>query len=167
MNSGCVVHRTPVSDEKASCISRTHRTGWRRRRNGDKGHGGTIVPVDFGRVASMDGLRWSCRAAHRGTGRRRRRSLAGLARVWGTFGCWWVRVAGRLPPPPPSGREWNGAQSGQGATELLTPEPTLGQMESEATCRAGEPSGDREGPPPEGLGGYQLLAQTDARRPAG
>ena len=33
--------------------------------------------------------------------------------------------------------------------------------------RAGEPSGDREEPPPEGLGGHHLLAQTDARCPAG
>ena len=56
---------------------------------GGKGPGGAIVPVDFGQLASVDGLRWSCRAAHRGTGRSRRRSLAGLARVarvWGTLG---------------------------------------------------------------------------------
>ena len=32
--------------------------------------------------------------------------------------------------------------------------------------RAGEPSGDREEPPPQGLGGHHRLAQTDARRPA-
>ena len=31
----------------------------------------------------------------------------------------------------------------------------------------GEPSGEGEEPPPEGLGGYHLLAQTEARRPAG
>ena len=39
-------------------------------------------------------------------------------------------------------------------------------MQSEASCRAGEPSGQGEEAPPEGLGGHQLLAQTDARRPA-
>ena len=39
-------------------------------------------------------------------------------------------------------------------------------MQSEAARRAGEPSGEGEEPPPEGLGGYQLLAQTDARGPA-
>ena len=38
-------------------------------------------------------------------------------------------------------------------------------MQSEAARRAGEPSGEGEEPPPEGLGGYQLLTQTDARRP--
>ena len=32
---------------------------------------------------------------------------------------------------------------------------------------AGEPSGQGEEPPPEGLGGYYLLTETDARRPAG
>ena len=66
----------------------------------------------------------------------------------------------------PSGRKWKGSQSCQGATELGFPGPALGKMQSEAAGRAGEPSRHREEPPPEGLGGYQLLAQTDARRPA-
>ena len=40
-------------------------------------------------------------------------------------------------------------------------------MQGEAACRAGEPSGEGEEPPPEGLGGRDLLAQTDPCRPAG
>ena len=40
-------------------------------------------------------------------------------------------------------------------------------MQSEAARRAGEPSGDGEEASSEGLGGYQLLTQTDARGPAG
>ena len=103
-----------------------------------------------------------------------RQHTAGDARwpVWCEFGGRsvgrWVRArsAGRLPPLP-SGWDWHGSQSGQGATELLTPGPTPGKMEGEVACRAGEQSGDREDPPPEGLGGHQLLTQTDARRPAG
>ena len=67
---------------------------------------------------------------------------------------------------PPSGWEWQGAQSCQGATELVFPGPALGQMQSEAARRAGEPSGEGEEAPPQGLGGHQLLAQTDARGPA-
>ena len=39
-------------------------------------------------------------------------------------------------------------------------------MQSEAARRAGEPSGDREEPSPQGPGGHHRLAQTDARRPA-
>ncbi len=39
-------------------------------------------------------------------------------------------------------------------------------MQSEAARRAGEPSGHRKEAPPEGLGGYHLLAQTDAHGPA-
>ena len=39
-------------------------------------------------------------------------------------------------------------------------------MQSEATRRAGEASGDGEEASSQGLGGHQLLAQTDARRPA-
>ena len=40
-------------------------------------------------------------------------------------------------------------------------------MQGEAARRAGEPSGQGEEPPPQGLGGYYLLTETDARRPAG
>ena len=43
----------------------------------------------------------------------------------------------------------------------------LGKMQGEAARRAGEPSRQSEEPPPEGLGGHGLLAQTDPRRPAG
>ena len=66
----------------------------------------------------------------------------------------------------PSGWEWQGAQPCQGATELGFLGPALWKMQSEAARRAGEPSGDKEEPSSEGLGGHQLLAQTDARRPA-
>ena len=65
-----------------------------------------------------------------------------------------------------SGWEWQGSQSSEGATELIFPGPTLGQMQSELARRAGEASGEGEEPPPEGLGGHHLLAQTDAHRPA-
>ena len=71
-------------------------------------------------------------------------------------------VAGR-----PSGGEWNGSQPGQGATELGFPGPMLGKMQSEAARRAGDPSGQGEEPPPEGLGGHDLLTEADARCPAG
>ena len=40
-------------------------------------------------------------------------------------------------------------------------------MQGEAARRAGEPSGQGEEASPKGLGGYQLLTQTDARGPAG
>ena len=36
-------------------------------------------------------------------------------------------------------------------------------MQSEAAGRAGEPSGEGEEPPPEGLCGHHLLAQTEPR----
>ena len=70
---------------------------------------------------------------------------------------------------PSSWTGWyrNGTESGQGVSELGFPVPTLGKMQGEAAGRAGEPSGKGEEPPPEGLGGHDLLTQTDARRPAG
>ena len=80
---------------------------------------------------------------------------------------WRERSDGRMAGQwPPSGWEWQGSQSSQGATELVFPGPALGQMQSEATGRAGEPSGEGEEASSEGLGGYQLLTQTDARGPA-
>ena len=63
--------------------------------------------------------------------------------------------------------KWNRLQPGQGAAELLRPRPAFRKMQGQPACRAGEPSGDREEPPPEGLGGHHLLTRTDARCPAG
>ena len=51
------------------------------------------------------------------------------------------------------------AQSGQGTIELGFPRPALWQMQCEAARRAGDPSGQGEEPPPEGLGGHHLLAR--------
>ena len=70
-------------------------------------------------------------------------------------------------PTAPSSREWNGSQSGQGATELGFPGPALGKMQGEAAGRAGDSSGEGEEPPPEGLGGHHLLTQTGPRCPTG
>ena len=109
-------------------------------------------------------------AAYRGCGERdgrighgKRRSRTGLARVCGDVGL----AGGSVADGRPSGWEWNGSQSGQGAAELLLPGPALGKMQGQPACRAGESSGEGEEPPPEGLGGRDLLAQTDPCRPAG
>ena len=40
-------------------------------------------------------------------------------------------------------------------------------MQGDPACLAGEPSGQGEEPSPEGLGGHQLLAQTEPGRPTG
>ena len=86
-----------------------------------------------------------------GIGHGKMRSRTGLARVGGDVG----GTGGRAP----SGWEWNGSQPGQGATELGFPRPALWQMQGEAACRAGEPSGQGEDPSSEGLGGHDLLTQ--------
>ena len=109
-------------------------------------------------------------AAYSGCGERdgglrhgERRSRTGMARVGGEVQLAGGRVSGRQAP---SGRKWQGSQSSEGATELGFPGPTLGQIQSEAARRAGEPSGEGEEAASQGLGGHDLLAQTDARRPA-
>ncbi len=77
-----------------------------------------------------------------------------------------MEALGRLRIAP-SGWEWDGSQSGQGESGLLSPGPAPGKMQSESARRAGEPSHQTEEPSPEGLGGHDLLAQTNSRRPAG
>ena len=108
------------------------------------------------------GLQWLWRARWRD--RTRQEALADWAGA-SLRGRWvgWRVSGGRAP----SGREWQGAQSGQGTIELGFPRPALWQMQCEAACRAGDPSGQGEEPSSEGLGGHHLLAQTDARCPAG
>ena len=110
-------------------------------------------------------------AAYSGCGERdgglrhgERRSRTGMARVGGEVQLAVGRVSGRQAP---SGRKWQGSQSSEGATELGFPGPALGKMQSEAARRVGEPSGEGEEPPPEGLGGYDLLTQPEPRGPAG
>ena len=111
-------------------------------------------------------------AAHSGDGGRNQQgrmqevTLADRAGVSLRDSHWDVCWAGREPTAP-SGWEGNGSQSGQGAIELGFPGPALEKMQGEASRRAGEPSGESEEPPPEGLGGYQVLAQTDTGCPAG
>ena len=73
----------------------------------------------------------------------------------------------RSAPTAPSGRKWEGSQLSGGTTELAFPRAAFGKMQSEAAHRAGEPPGHGEEAPPEGRGGYDLLAQTDAHSPAG
>ena len=104
----------------------------------------------------------SCDAREGERIRSRGLSATGVARGWreiaGTLG---QLQAGR------QGRERNGLQPGQGATELGFPRPAPGEMQSEAARRAGDPSHQSEDPPPEGLGDHGPLAQTNPRRPAG
>ena len=99
-----------------------------------------------------------------GIGHGKRRSRTGMARVGGDVQLAGWRVSGGRAP---SGWEWNGSQSGQGASDLLLPRPALGKMQGQPACGAGEPSGQGEDPPPEGLGGHDLLTRADAGRPAG
>ena len=82
---------------------------------------------------------------------------------------WLVRVGGDVGSVAcwRSGWEWNGSQPGQGATELLLPGPAPGKMQGQSACRAGDPSGEREDPTAEGLGGHDPFTQADAGCPAG
>ena len=87
-------------------------------------------------------------------GRGRRDSMQGKtiadragATLWGGWVVWWTGQA----PSVPSGRQWQGSQSSQRASELGFPRPALWQMQSEAAGQASEPSGQGEEAPPEGL----------------
>ena len=69
-------------------------------------------------------------------------------------------------PTSASGREWQNAQSGQGAAELVLPRPGLGEMQGEAADFAGDAPGHGEEASPEGLGSCHQFVQSVARRPA-
>ena len=84
-----------------------------------------------------------------GIGHGKRRSRTGMARVCGDVQLSGWRVRGGRAP---SGWEWNGSQSGQGAAKLLLPRPVLWKMQGQPACRAGDPSGQGEDPSSEGLG---------------
>ena len=85
-----------------------------------------------------------------GIGHGKRRSRTGLARVCGDVGLAGGSVAdGRRQAGSGMARSRARAQP-----ELLLPGPALGKMQGDPACRAGEPSGQGEDPPPEGLGGH-------------
>ena len=67
----------------------------------------------------------------------------------------------------PSGREWQGSQPGQSASELVFPRPMPWEMQYETAGPAGDASGQGEEAAPEGPGGHHPLVQADARGPAG
>ena len=56
--------------------------------------------------------------------------------------------------------------SGRAPVNWAFPWPAPRQMQGQAAGRAGEPTGQGEEAPPQGLGGHHLLTETDARRPA-
>ena len=85
-------------------------------------------------------------------------AMRGMAREYAagnSRGPGWREFAGKLGQlqAGQSGGEWNGSQSGHGASELGFPRPMLGKMQGKAARRAGDPSHQSEEPPPEGFGG--------------
>ena len=150
------------------------RDGWREDSGRGEGVTGAMIRARIrvdGRLAGglqallgapMAAYSWLWRARWRD--RTRQEALADWAgaSLRGRWVGWWVS-GGRVP----SGWEWNGSQSGQGAAELLLPGPAPGKMQGQSACRAGDPSGQGKDPSSEGLGGHDLLTQADAGCPAG
>ena len=130
------------------------------------------IRVDGKLEGDLQALSGAPLAAYRGCGERDGRIGHGKRRSrgprWrelaGTFSCRGRWVSGGRSP---SGREWQGAESGEGTIELGFPRPVLWQMQGEAARRAGNPSRQTEEASSEGLGGRDLLTQADPRRPAG
>ena len=108
-------------------LTRIHRWTARGQRKGGKGVTGAMIRARIrvdGRLAGgLQALLGAPMAACSGCGERdggighgKRRSRTGIARVGGDVQLAGWRVSGRRAP---SGWEWNGSQSGQGAAELL------------------------------------------------
>ena len=163
------VGETPPT--RSSKPESTEGQGWTVR-TAEGGSGAMIrarIWVDGRLAGGLQALLGAPMAAYSGCGERdggighgKRRSRTGLARVCRGWVGW--RVSGGRAP---SGWEWNGSQSGQGAAELLLPGPAPGKMQGQSACRAGDPSGQGKDPSSEGLGGHDLLTQADAGCPAG
>ena len=75
-----------------------------------------------------------CGEGDGGIGHGKRRSRTGSASLRGRWVGWQVS-GGRAP----SGWEWNGSQSGQGAAELLLPGPAPGKMQGQSACETAAP----------------------------
>ena len=129
--------------------------GWRE--GAGRGGEGVTSAMVRARIWVDGGLAAVCR---RFWGRRRRPTvavvseMAGEDTARGARGPDWREFAGRFSlrgrwdtvGRAPSGREWNGSQPGQGATDLLLPWPTLGKMQGQPARGAGEPSGQGRRP---------------------
>ena len=135
-------------------------TRWSGSNSGRRGVGGGLQAFLGATMSAYSG----CCERDGGIRRSKRCSRTELVRVCGDVQLAGWRVSGGRAP---SGGERQRSESSEGATELGFPGPTLGQMQSEAARRAGEPSGHGKEAASQGLGGHDLLAQTDARRPAG
>ena len=70
---------------------------------------------------------------------------------------------GRVDAVGRSRGQWQGAQFRQRVAELVLPGRAPWQVQSEEACLSGEPAGQGEETPPDGLGGQHRLSQTDAR----
>ena len=157
----------PTKPESTEEMRLQQRNMWCGARGGDgpgtiSGRGGRCLSsVAAGRPC--DRLQTLVRARWWGEDAARNPRGPGWRELAGTFGCPW----GGSGTEVPSGWKWNRSQPCQGASELGFPRPMLGKMQSEAARRAGEPSRQGEDSPSEGFGCHDLLAQTDARCPAG
>ena len=125
-----------------------------------EGDGAGTISGKWGRCLSSAAAGRTCdrlgtlgRARWRGEDAARDPRGAGWRELAGTFG--WPDVGSVAVGS--SGWEWNRSQPCQGAAELGFPGPAPWKMQGQSACRAGEPSGQGEEPPPEGLGGHDLL----------
>ena len=118
----------------------------------------------------MDGVRkaapFGVHGLHRRTGAPMalREPVRGMAREYAagnSLGPGWHESAGIFGCPV-GGSVADGAVSGMAAAGPR--QPAIRKMQGQPR-RAGEPSGQGEEPPPEGLGGGYPLSQTDPRRP--
>ena len=81
----------------------------------------------------------------------------------------WREIAGTLGQLQAGRQAGNGMACSRAKARLnwVSQGQRPGEMQSEAARRAGDPSHQSEDPPPEGLGGHDLLTQADAGCPAG
>ena len=128
------------------------------------------IRVDGRLAGGLQALLGAPMAAYSGCGERdggighgKRRSRTGMARVgWDVQLAGWRVSGGRAP----SGWEWNGSQSSEGAIDLLLPRPALGKMEGEPACPWPTSTATSASPAPRVLKGARDGTSSTAALPA-
>ena len=122
--------------------------------------------VAFGVGRSADGLHRYGRLQELGAGWRENTQQGTLSdRAGASLHLRNVRWVGRSTGAVRPGVEWRSRAKAR--LNFSAQGQSIRKMQGQPACRAGEPSGQGEEPPPEGLGGHDLLTQTDAGCPAG
>ena len=149
-------------------IHRRDKGGLVRQVTGGGGDCRALIPVDLDGVRNVGDTKRGTLAARYGGERQEQQGGSGMRHRGPARRASARRLASLLDGSDargavrPSGREWQGSQPGQSASELVFPRPMPWEVQYETAGPAGDASGQGEEAAPEGLGGHHPLVQMRA-----